>query len=481
MVFYMEFDAVIGLEVHVQLNTQSKIFCSCSTQFGAQANTQVCPVCLGLPGVLPVLNKEVLRKAIQAGLALNCKIAEYSKFDRKNYFYPDLPKAYQISQYDKPICYDGFIEIATSEGIKKIGITRLHMEEDAGKNIHSEDSDYKVSYVDFNRTGVPLIEIVSEPDINTPDEAYQYLQNLRSILKYIEVSDCNMEEGSLRCDVNVSLKPKGSTTFGQKVEIKNLNSFRSVKLALEYEIERQKKMLLQNEKIVQETRLWDADRNITFSMRSKEEAHDYRYFPEPDLPPIVISREFIEQLKKELPELPYQKRIRFMQQYGLPEYDAQVLTSTRQLASYYEAVVADGAHPKKASNWIMSEVLAKIDDMETIDSFIVKPKDLAILLKRIDDATISGKIAKTVFEEMLETGKNPDTIINEKGLRQVTDTGAIESIIDEVIKNNPKSVEDYKNGKDKALKFLIGQVMKESKGKANPQMVNDILIKKLSN
>jgi len=481
MVFYMEFDAVIGLEVHVQLNTQSKIFCSCSTQFGAQANTQVCPVCLGLPGVLPVLNKEVLRKAIQAGLALNCKIATYSKFDRKNYFYPDLPKAYQISQYDKPICYDGFIEIVTDNGIKKIGITRLHMEEDAGKNIHSEDSDYKVSYVDFNRTGVPLIEIVSEPDINTPDEAYQYLQNLRSILKYIEVSDCNMEEGSLRCDVNVSLKPKGSTTFGQKVEIKNLNSFRSVKLALEYEIERQKKMLLQNEKIVQETRLWDADRNITFSMRSKEEAHDYRYFPEPDLPPIEISREFIEQLKKELPELPHQKRIRFMQQYGLPEYDAQVLTSTRQLASYYEAVVADGAQPKKASNWIMSEVLAKIDDPETIDSFIVKPKDLAILLKRIDDATISGKIAKTVFEEMLETGKNPDTIINEKGLRQVTDTGAIESIIDEVIKNNPKSVEDYKKGKDKALKFLIGQVMKESKGKANPQMVNDILIKKLSN
>ena len=477
----MEFDAVIGLEVHVQLNTNSKIFCSCSTQFGAQANTQVCPVCLGLPGVLPILNKEVLKKAIQAGLALHCKIASYSKFDRKNYFYPDLPKAYQISQYDKPICYDGYIEIVTGNGIKRIGITRLHMEEDAGKNIHSEDSDYKVSYVDFNRTGVPLIEIVSEPDINTPDEAYQYLQNLRSILKYIEVSDCNMEEGSLRCDVNVSLKPKGAKEFGQKVEIKNLNSFRSVKLALEYEIERQKKMLLQDEKIVQETRLWDADRNTTYSMRSKEEAHDYRYFPEPDLPPIEISKDFIEQLKNELPELPHEKRIRFMQQYGLPEYDAQVLTATKQLASYYEAVVADGAQPKKASNWIMSEVLAKIDDPEFIDSFNVKPKDLAMLLKRIDDATISGKIAKTVFEEMLATGKNPDTIINEKGLRQVTDTGAIESIIDEVIKNNPKSVEDYKNGKDKALKFLIGQVMKESKGKANPQMVNDILMKKLSN
>lgn len=477
----MEFDAVIGLEVHVQLNTNSKIFCSCSTQFGAQANTQVCPVCLGLPGVLPILNKEVLKKAIQAGLALHCKIASYSKFDRKNYFYPDLPKAYQISQYDKPICYDGYIEIVTGNGIKRIGITRLHMEEDAGKNIHSEDSDYKVSYVDFNRTGVPLIEIVSEPDINTPDEAYQYLQNLRSILKYIEVSDCNMEEGSLRCDVNVSLKPKGAKEFGQKVEIKNLNSFRSVKLALEYEIERQKKMLLQDEKIVQETRLWDADRNTTYSMRSKEEAHDYRYFPEPDLPPIEISKDFIEQLKNELPELPHEKRTRFMQQYGLPEYDAQVLTATKQLASYYEAVVGDGAQPKKASNWIMSEVLAKIDDPEFIDSFNVKPKDLAMLLKRIDDATISGKIAKTVFEEMLATGKNPDTIINEKGLRQVTDTGAIESIIDEVIKNNPKSVEDFKNGKDKAFKFLIGQVMKESKGKANPQMVNDILIKKLSN
>ncbi|MCX8123536.1 MAG: Asp-tRNA(Asn)/Glu-tRNA(Gln) amidotransferase subunit GatB [Spirochaetes bacterium] len=477
---FMEFDAVIGLEVHVQLNTKSKIFCSCSTQFGSPANTQVCPVCLGLPGVLPVLNKEVLKKAIQAGLALHCKIATYSKFDRKNYFYPDLPKAYQISQYDKPICYDGYIEIATKEGIKKIGITRLHMEEDAGKNIHSEDSDNKISYVDFNRTGVPLVEIVSEPDISSPDEAYQYLQNLRSILKYIEVSDCNMEEGSLRCDVNVSLKPKGSTTFGQKVEIKNLNSFRSVKLALEYEIERQKKMLLQNERIVQETRLWDADRNITFSMRSKEEAHDYRYFPEPDLPPIEISKEYIEQLKHELPELPHEKRARFMQQYGLPEYDAQVLTSTRQLAEYYEAVVANGAQPKKASNWIMSEVLAKIDDPEFIDSFIVSPQSLATLLKRIDDATISGKIAKAVFEEMLETGKNPDTIINEKGLRQVTDTKAIESIIDEVIKNNPKSVEDYRNGKDKALKFLIGQVMKESKGKANPQIVNDILIKKLS-
>jgi len=477
----MEFDAVIGLEVHVQLNTNSKIFCSCSTQFGAQANTQVCPVCLGLPGVLPVLNKEVLKKAIQAGLSLHCKIASYSKFDRKNYFYPDLPKAYQISQYDKPICYDGYIEIVTGNEMKRIGITRLHMEEDAGKNIHSEDSDYKVSYVDFNRTGVPLIEIVSEPDINTPDEAYQYLQNLRSILKYIEVSDCNMEEGSLRCDVNVSLKPKGAKEFGQKVEIKNLNSFRAVKLALEYEIERQKKMLLQNEKITQETRLWDADRNTTYSMRSKEEAHDYRYFPEPDLPPIEISKDFIEQLKNELPELPHEKRIRFMQQYGLPEYDAQVLTATKQLASYYEAVVADGAQPKKASNWIMSEVLAKIDDPEFIDSFIVNPKDLATLLKRIDDATISGKIAKTVFEEMLETGKNPDTIINDKGLRQVTDTAAIESIIDEVIKNNPKSVEDFKNGKDKAFKFLIGQVMKESKGKANPQMVNDILIKKLSN
>ncbi|HQG43576.1 MAG TPA: Asp-tRNA(Asn)/Glu-tRNA(Gln) amidotransferase subunit GatB, partial [Spirochaetota bacterium] len=434
----MEFDTVIGLEVHAQLNTQSKIFCSCSTQFGAQPNTQVCPVCLGLPGVLPVLNKEVLKKAIMAGLALNCTVAHYSKFDRKNYFYPDLPKAYQISQYDKPICYDGYIEISIKDETKKIGITRLHMEEDAGKTIHSDDANNKVSYVDFNRTGVPLIEIVSEPDITTPDEAYQYLQTLRSILKYIEVSDCNMEEGSLRCDVNVSLKPKGAKAFGQKVEIKNLNSFRSVKLALEYEIGRQQKMLMQDETIVQETRLWDAERNITQAMRSKEEAHDYRYFPEPDLPPIEISNDYVEQLKNELPELPYEKCDRFVKQYGLPRYDAQVLTVTRQLALYYETVVSNGAHPKKASNWIMSELLAKIDDPEKIDTFIVSPQNLAILLKRIDDATISGKIAKTVFEEMLKTGNDPDAIINEKGLRQVTDTAAIESIIDEVIKSNPK-------------------------------------------
>ena len=476
----MEFDTVIGLEVHAQLNTQSKIFCSCSTQFGAQPNTQVCPVCLGLPGVLPVLNKEVLKKAIMAGLALNCTVAHYSKFDRKNYFYPDLPKAYQISQYDKPICYDGYIEISIKDETKKIGITRLHMEEDAGKTIHSDDANNKVSYVDFNRTGVPLIEIVSEPDITTPDEAYQYLQTLRSILKYIEVSDCNMEEGSLRCDVNVSLKPKGAKVFGQKVEIKNLNSFRSVKLALEYEIGRQQKMLMQDETIVQETRLWDAERNITQAMRSKEEAHDYRYFPEPDVPPIEISNDYVEQLKNELPELPYEKCDRFVKQYGIPKYDAQVLTATKQLAFYYEAVVSTGVHPKKASNWIMSELLAKIDDPEKIDTFIVSPQNLAILLKRIDDATISGKIAKTVFEEMLKTGNDPDAIINEKGLRQVTDTAAIESIIDEVIKSNPKSVEDFKSGKDKALKFLIGQVMKESRGKANPQIVNDIMIQKLS-
>jgi len=476
----MEFDVVIGLEVHAQLNTQSKIFCSCSTQFGAPANSQVCPVCLGLPGVLPVLNKEVLKKAIMAGLALNCKVAAYSKFDRKNYFYPDLPKAYQISQYDKPICYNGYIEITIKDETKKIGITRLHMEEDAGKNIHSDDANNKVSYVDFNRTGVPLIEIVSEPDITTPDEAYQYLQTLRSILKYIEVSDCNMEEGSLRCDVNVSLKPKGAKAFGQKVEIKNLNSFRSVKLALEYEIGRQQKMLMQDETIVQETRLWDAERNITQAMRSKEEAHDYRYFPEPDVPPIEISNDFVQQLKNELPELPYEKCDRFVKQYGIPKYDSQVLTATKQLAFYYEAVVSTGVHPKKASNWIMSELLAKIDDPEKIDTFIVSPQNLAILLKRIDDATISGKIAKTVFEEMLKTGNDPDAIINEKGLRQVTDTAAIESIIDEVIKSNPKSVEDFRSGKDKALKFLIGQVMKESRGKANPQIVNDIMIQKLS-
>ncbi len=476
----MKYEAVIGLEVHVQLNTESKIFCGCSTRFGVEPNTHICPVCLGLPGVLPVLNREVLRKAILAGLALNCKISGYSKFDRKNYFYPDLPKAYQISQYDKPICYDGFIEVTTDRGPARIGITRLHMEEDAGKNIHSEDPAKKVSFVDFNRTGVPLIEIVSEPDITTPDEAYQYLVNLKAILKYLQVSDCNMEEGSLRCDVNVSLREKGVKEFGEKVEIKNLNSFRAVKLSLDYEIQRQAAMLDENERIVQETRLWDANRNLTYTMRSKEEAHDYRYFPEPDLPPMKISSEMIDEIRSRMPELPFEKRQRFIDQYDIPEYDAEVLTATFQMADYYEKVIEQGANAKRASNWIMSELMGKIPDAERIGEFQVTPEKLAELLKLVENNTISGKIAKTVFDEMISTGKEASLLIRDKGLEQVTDSSAIEEMVDTAIENNPRSVEDYKNGKEKALKYLVGQVMKESRGKANPQMVNEILLKKLS-
>jgi len=475
----MEYEPVIGLEVHVQLNTESKIFCSCPTKFGSEPNTQTCPVCLGLPGVLPVLNGEVLRKGVLAGLALNSGISPYSKFDRKNYFYPDLPKNYQISQYDKPICGKGYIDIEVNGEGKRIGITRLHLEEDAGKSIHSEKETKGNSFVDLNRTGVPLAEIVSEPDMRSGDEAYEYLQKIKTLMKYIDVSDCNMEEGSLRCDVNISLRKTGTEKFGEKVEIKNLNSFKAVRSSIQYEIERQTRMLESGEKIAQETRLWDSDLNRTTSMRTKEYAHDYRYFPDPDLVPIVLDSAYIEDLKKSLPELPDAKKLRFIRDFGLPEYDAGVLTSGKELAGYFEAVTTHGVNPKKASNWVMSELLGKIDDPEKIGAVPVKPEMLAGLLKLIDDNTISGKIAKTVFNDMISSGKSAGDIIAEKGLRQVTDTGEIESIIDRVIAGNSKSVEDYRNGTEKALKFLVGQVMKESRGKANPQLVNDILLEKL--
>lgn len=478
----MQYESVIGLEVHVQLNTESKIFCGCSTRFGAEPNSQTCPVCTGMPGVLPVLNEEVLKKGIQAGLALNCEIAEYSKFDRKNYFYPDLPKAYQISQYDKPVCKNGYIDIMSNNETKRIGITRLHLEEDAGKLIHSEDASNNVSFVDLNRTGTPLAEIVSEPDMRSGEEAYNYLTKIKSIVKYINVSDANMEEGSLRCDVNISVREVGAPKFGEKVEIKNLNSFKAVKAAINYEFERQKLLIETGEKnlIIQETRLWDADRQETYSMRSKEDAHDYRYFPDPDLTPVVISREYIEKLKNELPELPDQKKTRFVNEFSLSEYDADVLTSVKQLADYYEQTVSKGANPKKAANWITSELMGQIEDPEKIFSFPVQPDGIAELLKLVDNNTISGKIAKTVFRDMIETGKSPQKIIDEKGLVQVSDTSAIEGIIDLVLKNNTQSVDDYRNGKEKALGFLVGQIMKESKGKANPQIVNELLLKKLN-
>ncbi len=478
----MKYEPVIGLEVHVQLNTNSKIFCSCSTQFGSAPNSQTCPGCLGLPGVLPVLNKEVLEKGIIAGLALNCEIANYSRFDRKNYFYPDLPSAYQLSQYYAPLCLNGFVDININGETKRIGVTRIHLEEDAGKLIHSEDSNDPNSYVDLNRAGVPLAEIVSEPDIRSGDEAYEYLQKIKTIMKYTNVSDVNMEEGSLRCDVNISIREKGETRFGEKVEIKNLNSFRFVKAAIEYEFARQVELAESGEikSIIQETRLWNNEEMKTFSMRTKEDAQDYRYFPDPDLTPVIIDDQYIKELKENLPELSDKKKERFMSQYGLPEYDASVLTSVRQLADYYENVASAKVDAKKASNWIMSELLGQIDDPEKIDEFPVNADNLASLLLLVDNNTINGKIAKSVFQEMIETGLGPDEIVEKKGLRQISDTGEIEKIIDQILESNIKSVEDFKNGKSKALGFLVGQVMKESKGKANPQIVNEMLLKKLN-
>jgi len=473
----MKYKTVIGLEVHAQLNTESKIFCSCSTEFGAAANTHACPVCMGLPGVLPVLNKKVLEKAILAGLATDCSISEYSKFDRKNYFYPDLPKAYQISQFDKPICKSGKIRVKSGEGFKDIRLNRIHLEEDAAKNVHPEDASKNYSYVDFNRSGTPLIEIVTEPDISSGDEAYEFLSKLKQILRYIGVSDCNMEEGSLRCDVNISIMPEDATKLGNKVEIKNMNSFKAVKLAIEFEYKRQLQMTEYGETIVQETRLWNADKLETYSMRSKEDSHDYRYFPDPDLAPVIVDKEFIDKLKSSLAELPDAKIDRFMKDFALPVYDASVLSSTRELAEYFEKTVSCGANPKKASNWIMSELLAHVDDSEKMESFIVKPESLAKLLLLVDKNVINGKIAKTVFADMLQSGDDPEEIVNKKGLVQVSDTSEIEKIVEAVIAANPQSIADIKEGKAKAAGFLVGQVMKESKGKANPQIVNEILNK----
>ncbi|MBN2772109.1 MAG: Asp-tRNA(Asn)/Glu-tRNA(Gln) amidotransferase subunit GatB [Spirochaetes bacterium] len=476
----MELEAVIGLEVHAQLNTRTKIFCGCPTGFGSESNTQICPVCTGMPGVLPVLNREVLHKSILAGLALNCKISEYSVFDRKNYFYPDLPKAYQISQFDKPICIGGVVPIV-ADGVKRdIQLTRIHMEEDAGKNIHSDDISNPVSYVDYNRTGVPLMEIVSEPDMHTGEEAYQYLSNLRKILRYINVSDCNMEEGSFRCDVNISLRPKGETKLGEKVEVKNMNSFKAVKSAIEYEIKRQTIMIEDKERIKQETRLWNPDKSITESMRSKEEAHDYRYFPDPDLAPITVTQDQIEKIRSELPELPVQKLERFKKEYSLPDLDAETLCASRSLADYFESVVKSGHDAKKAANWIANELLSFVENIESMDSFKVTPEMMSEMLSLIDKSVISGKIAKKVLSLMIETGKTASRIVEEEGLKQVTDTGAIEAMVDDVLKANPGIVEEIRNGKDKAKGFLVGQIMKAAKGKANPQLVNEILAKKLS-
>jgi len=475
----MEYEVVIGLEVHAELLTKSKIFCGCTTEFGGEPNTHCCPVCLGLPGTLPVLNKKAVEYAIKAGLALNCEISQFSKMDRKNYFYPDLPKAYQISQYDLPLCKNGYLEIETKEGRKKIGIIRVHLEEDAGKLIHMEGEDG--SLVDYNRAGVPLIEIVSAPDINSPEEARLYLTTLKSILEYTEVSDCKMQEGSLRCDANISVREKGSDKFGTKVEIKNMNSFKAVQRALEYEAKRQIKILMEGGKIEQETRRWDESKGITVSMRSKEEAHDYRYFPEPDVVPIVVNDEWLHDIKLGLPEMPDQKKRRFIEQYDLPEYDAGVLTSSKALANFFEECVRQYNNPKTVSNWVMGEVLRilKEKDME-VEEIPFTPSHLAELLTLIDNGTISITMGKQVFSEMFESGDNPKKIVEEKGLAQISDQSELEKIINKVLEENQQSVIDYKNGKDRAFGFLVGQTMKATKGKANPQMVNRILKEKLS-
>jgi aspartyl-tRNA(Asn)/glutamyl-tRNA(Gln) amidotransferase subunit B len=475
----MEYEPVIGLEVHVQLNTKTKLFCNCSTEFGAEPNSNTCPVCMGYPGVLPRLNKEALEKAILVGLALNCKVARYTKFDRKSYFYPDLPKGYQISQYDMPLNYEGYLEFEMPDGtIKKVRIIRAHLEEDAGKLIHSGS----VSYVDLNRAGVPLVEIVSYPDMFSVDEAYYYLQTLRNTMKYIGVSDVNMEEGSLRVDANVSVRRKGDTKLGTKVEIKNMNSFNFLKKALEYEIKRQISLLEKGEKIVQETRLFDVESGKTFTMRTKEEAEDYRYFPDPDLPPVVLTDEYIESLKRKLPELPYQKYKRFIEQYNLPKYDASILTESRELADYFEEAVKHyKGDPKKVSNWIMSEVLRYLNETnKEITDFTVKPYQIAELLRLMDENKINIKIAKTIFPEMIQTGKDASKIVEERGLIQVSDEGQIEEICKSVLQENPAEVEKYKSGKTNVIGFLVGQVMKKSQGKADPKLVNQILSKLLN-
>jgi aspartyl-tRNA(Asn)/glutamyl-tRNA(Gln) amidotransferase subunit B len=480
MAEYGRYEAVIGLEVHAQLLTDSKIFCGCPTKFGASPNSQTCPVCTGMPGSLPVLNRRAVEFAIKTGLAMNCKISSFSRFARKNYFYPDLPKGYQISQFELPICEHGHIEISVGGGKRRIGITRIHMEEDAGKNIHEGAGPY--SLVDLNRAGVPLMEIVSEPDLRTPEEAGAYIRKLRTILRYIGVCDGNMEQGSLRCDANVSVRPRGEEKLGVKVEIKNMNSFRFVEKGLEYEIRRQIKALEEGEKIVQETRLWDSATGVTQPMRSKEEAHDYRYFPEPDLVPMTVDKEWIEEVRTSITELPDQKMDRFVRDFALPEYDADLLTSERPLALWFEEAVKLGGQPKAVSNWMMVELMRLLNEegkaIEEKPQF--RPSLLVEMLSLMDNGTISGKIAKTVFEEMYRTGKNAAEVVKEKGLVQISDEEAIGKIIDEVMAKNPKELERFRAGEEKLMGFFVGQAMRASKGKANPAMLNELLKKKLS-
>jgi len=474
----MEFESVIGLEVHAQLKTKTKIFCACSTAFGAPPNTHTCPVCLGMPGVLPVLNKKVVEYALRMALATECEISGESRFARKNYFYPDLPKGYQISQYELPIAQHGHVDVEVDDSRRRIGITRIHMEEDAGKLGH--DPVRAVSMVDFNRTGVPLIEIVSEPDIRSPEQAGAYLRQLRSIVRYLGICDGNLEEGSFRCDANVSIRPEGTEKLGTRTELKNLNSFKHVEKALQYEISRQREVLIDGGQIIQETRLWDPDKNKTTSMRGKEEAHDYRYFPDPDLLPLVIDDQWVQSIQISLPELPDKKSARFMEQYDLPAYDAALLTSDRELADYFEDCLRKFPQPKTVSNWVMGSLLGVLNSMgKTIEASPVSPDNLAALLELIDAGAISGKIAKTVFDEMAQTGKAAKQIVEEKGLIQISDTDAIEEVISQVIAGNPKEVEAYQKGKTKLIGFFVGKIMQATKGQANPKLVNELLKKRL--
>lgn len=474
----MDYETVIGLEVHAQLKTDTKAFCGCSTEFGSEANTQTCPVCLGFPGSLPVLNERAFEFAIKVGIALSSSIQKFTKFDRKNYYYPDLPKNYQISQYDLPIALKGFLDIDIAGSKKRIGITRVHLEEDAGKLIHAESS----SLVDFNRAGVPLLEIVSQPDINSPQEAYEYLVSLKAILKYLGVCDCDMEKGSLRCDANISLRKKGVKELGVKAELKNMNSFKAVRDALAYEVTRQKEVLDEGKMVIQETRLWDADSQKTYSMRSKEEAMDYRYFPEPDLPLFTISEEKIKEIEKALPELPAVRKSRFIREYSLSEYDAGILTSEKALADYFEVSSKAYSKPKNISNWIIGPVMSELNSRNIACEFLkenLRPQALLELIQLVDEGKISNLIAKDVLGEIFDTKKSAPDIVKEKNLLQISDTKELEEVIDKVIQSNPKSVADYKSGKETAIMFLVGQVMRASSGKANPKAVQEIIRNKL--
>lgn len=475
----MEYEVIIGIEVHAELSTKTKIYCGCTTEFGGDPNTHCCPVCTGMPGALPVLNEKVVEYAVKAGLATNCDIREESKQDRKNYFYPDLPKAYQISQFDKPLCEHGNVEIKVDGKTKNIGITRIHIEEDAGKLMH--DSYTGGTLVDLNRAGVPLIEIVSEPDMRSAEEAVAYVEELKGILEYIGVSDCKMQEGSLRADVNLSIRPVGQKEFGTRTETKNLNSFRAIANSINFEIERQKEVLESGGTIYQETRRWDDVEGKGFAMRTKEDAHDYRYFPEPDLLPLHLSNEYINELRKTLPELPKSRKNRYIKEIGLPEYDAGIITSSKYLSDFFEEATKECGNAKAVSNWIMGDIIRIVKEKYLdYDSIPVTSSQIAKLVKLVDSGIISSSVARKVFDEVAETGKEPDEIVKEKGLMQISDESAIKEVVDRIVEANPQSIADYKAGKDRALGFLVGQCMKEMKGKGNPQILNKLILEILN-